>query len=261
MNMSESLRGRLLSKELTIGSWISWGYPLTCEIMARSGFDWLVVDMEHGPIGVAEAQSLIQIIDLAGCVPLVRVAQNHATPIKQALDAGAHGVVVPLVNSAAEARAAVSSALYPPAGTRGVGLARAQQYGMAFEEYRARAAEETVVVVQIEHIAAVEQLEAIIEVEGVDGFIVGPYDLSGSLGLPGQFDHPRVQEAMQEIGRVVRTTEKVSGHHVVHSDPLLLQAKIDEGYNFLAYGDDMVFFAEKAAEAHRTVQMARGSSR
>jgi 2-keto-3-deoxy-L-rhamnonate aldolase RhmA len=245
--MPKSLRSRILAKEITIGSWLSFGYAYSAEIMARGGFDWMVIDLEHGAIDMGEARSLIQIIDLAGCVPLVRVASNDSVRIKQALDAGARGVIIPMVNTADEARSAVRAAYYPPVGARGVGLARAQDYGADFEGYRSRAADETIVIVQIEHIEAVKNLEQILAVPGVDGFMVGPYDLSGSVGHPGDFNHPAVREAMAEVARVAKSASKPAGYHIVQPDTKLLKQKIEEGFSLIAYGDDMVFFREKVA--------------
>lgn len=240
-----SLKTRIAARELTIGSWLSSSDPNVCEIMAKAGFDWLVIDMEHTPIDTYQAQNLIQIIDLAGCIPMVRVGCNDRLLIKRAMDAGAHGIVVPMVNTAAEAHAAVSAIQYPPTGTRGVGLSRAQAYGFGFEQYKAWAKRETILIVQIEHIDAVRNLESILAVEGVDGFIVGPYDLSGSLGCPGDFDDPAVAEALRVVSQAMSGSEKVGGYHIVHSDHNELLARISQGYKFLAYGNDMVFLAEK----------------
>lgn len=130
------------------------------------------------------------------------------------MDAGAGGVIVPMVNSRQEAEQAVVAARYPPAGRRGVELARAQGYGSAFEPYKDWVSREAVVIVQVEHIQAVEHLEIILEVEGVDGFIVGPYDLSGSLGIPGQFDHPLMHRAMEQIAGVGKASGKAPGIHI-----------------------------------------------
>ena len=215
--------------------------------MATAGFDWLVVDMEHTAIDMFQAQQLIQIIDLAGCVPLVRVGANDALAVKRAMDAGAHGVVVPMVNTPDEARKAVSAIRYPPLGTRGVGLGRAHAYGLGFDAYKAWAERETILIVQIEHIEGVENLEDILAVEGVDGFIVGPYDLSGSLGRPGEFSHPPVASALARVRDVMQQSGKVGGYHVVHSNQTELLEKIKQGYRFIAYGDDMVFLAEKVS--------------
>ena len=245
-----SLKDRITARELTVGSWLSFGYPAVCEVMATAGFDWLVIDMEHTHIDMFQAAQLIQIIDLAGCIPLVRVGENDPLAIKRAMDAGAHGVVVPMVNTPDDARKAVSAVRYPPHGTRGVGLGRAHAYGLGFEQYKAWAERETILIVQIEHIEGVDNLEDILEVEGVDGFIVGPYDLSGSLGRPGDFAHPAVAEALERVRTVMNRSRKVGGYHVVHSDQAQLLERIEQGYTFIAYGDDMVFLAEKvSAEA------------
>jgi 2-dehydro-3-deoxyglucarate aldolase len=245
MTNHNNLKTKLLRRKLSIGSWLSWGFSPTTEIMAKAGFDWLVVDMEHTAIDYAEAQQMIQTIDLAGCIPLVRVGDNDPLIIKRVLDCGAHGVVVPMINSPDEAKRAVDAAYYPPKGSRGVGLSRAQEYGMGFPAYRDKALEETVVIVQIEHIQGVENLEAILAVDGVDGFIVGPYDLSGSLGHPGNFAHPEVQKALAHVVTVMRASSKPGGYHVVATDHDELRQRIQDGYTFVAYGDEMVMFAEK----------------
>lgn len=245
MKTALELKQALSGRETTIGSWLSWGFSPVTEVMAKSGFDWLVIDKEHTAIDYGEMHQMIQTIDLAGCVPLVRVGDNDPLIIKRALDSGAAGVVVPMINTAEQARRAVSAAYYPPLGTRGVGLSRAQAYGVGFPEYRERSREETVVIVQIEHVDGAANLKEILAVEGVDGFIVGPYDLSGSVNQPGNFDNPEVKAALEKIEEVMRSSEKPGGIHVVHSDHELLRQRIEAGYSFIAYGDDMVFFAEK----------------
>jgi 2-keto-3-deoxy-L-rhamnonate aldolase RhmA len=243
-----SLKKKLVNHELTIGSWISFGYTPTCEIMTKAGFDWLVIDMEHTAIDVWQAHQLIQVIDLAGCVPLVRVGSNDPLLIKRAMDAGAQGVVVPMVNTREDAMRAVSAVKYPPEGTRGVGLARAQTYGMGFEAYRQWNHDQSVVIVQIEHIEGVKNIDDILSVNGVDGFIIGPYDLSGSLGVPGEFSHPSMLAALEKVSLAIQKNTKVAGYHIVHSDHDSLLEKMAQGYKFIAYGDDMVFFAEKLSD-------------
>lgn len=240
----DAIRRNLSSGMVSLGSWLSFGSAEVCEIVAKAGFDWLVVDTEHTAIGVADQLRLIQVIDLVGLAAFVRVGANDELLIKRALDAGAHGVIVPKVNSREEAVAAVSAAHYPPRGHRGVGLSRAQGYGLDFDAYRGRATR-TFVAVQVEHIDAVEHLEDILSVDGVDAFIVGPYDLSGSVGAPGDWEAPEVVSALEEIGRVLRAVDVPAGFHVVHSGTEELQRRIDQGYRFIAYGDDMVFLAEK----------------
>lgn len=250
----ESLRKKLQAGKLTIGSWITMGHHSIPEIMARSGFEWLTVDMEHSAIDFYEAQKLIQVIDLCGVAPLVRVGENDRYLIKRVMDAGSHGVIVPMVNSREDARKAVHAVKYPPLGTRGVGLARAQGYGQSFEEYRGWLAEESIVVVQIEHIAAVENLEEILNVEGVDAFIVGPYDLSGSLGVPGEFENARMVEALEEIKRVSKKVKARAGYHVVQPDPSQVVEKINEGYVFIAYSVDFLFLGESCRNGLRDIR-------
>lgn len=240
------LKGRLSKKELTIGSWITMGHNEVAEIMAMAGFDWLVVDMEHSAVTLSVAQSLIQVIGLCGVPPLVRVGENDPNLIKRVMDAGAEGVVVPMVNSKDDAERAVSSVYYPPRGSRGVGLTRAQSYGADFEGYRKTSGAESVVIVQVEHIKAVENLEDILKTDGVDGFIVGPYDLSGSLGVPGEFDHPDVVGALDRIKEVSRSMDALSGFHSVSSDPKEAVKKIKEGYKFVGYSLDILILGDFA---------------
>ena len=228
---------KLLTR-LTIGSWIQIGHPVVAEIMASAGFDWLAIDLEHSTITLREAEDLIRTIDLKGVPPLVRLASNNAEQIKRVMDAGAHGVIVPMVRSSEEAVKAVQAVKYPPDGERSIGLARAQGYGQDFERYFHWQKEESLVIVQIEHIDAVQNLEAILKVPGVDAYIVGPYDLSGSLGIPGEFDAPQFTQAIKEIGEVSKRLEVPGGVHIVEPDPKALNESIARGNQFIAYGVD-----------------------
>ena len=197
--MQKYLKLKLHNNEQTIGSWITLSNTGIAEIMANAGFDWIVVDLEHSMISIETAGELIRVIDLAGVPPLVRLTSNHPDQIKRVMDAGAHGIIVPMVKTKGDAEQAVSSVYYPPKGIRGVGLARAQDYGIGFHEYRDWLEENAIIIVQIEHIDAVNNLKDILSVDGVDGYIIGPYDLSASLGVSGEFDHSFMIEAMNEI--------------------------------------------------------------
>lgn len=234
-----SLKGMLASRQVSIGSWITLAHPAIAEIMSAAGFDWLAVDLEHSVITVREMEELVRIISCAGSFPLVRLTGNDQDLIKRVMDAGAHGVIVPMIKSKEEAERAVRSVYYPPRGQRGVGLARAQKYGADFEGYRSWLEREGVVIVQIEHIDAVRHLKAILEVNGVDGFLIGPYDLSASLGYPGQFDHPEVVSALAEIQSVSHAVGKPGGIHVVEPNPEEFRRQLDQGYTFLAYSLDI----------------------
>lgn len=235
----KTFKSRLRDKELLLGSWISLAHPAIAEIMARAGFDWLAVDLEHSVITVAQAEEIIRTIDLCGVTPLVRLTSNNEDLIKRVMDSGAHGVIVPMVKTRQDAEAAVQCVKYPPFGRRGVGLARAQQYGPGFEKYLKWQEENTIVIVQIEHIEAVRNLEEIFSVKGVDGFIVGPYDLSASMGMPGDFFDDAFLAAMDRIRTVFARFAIAGGVHVVEPDPCAVQAKIREGYTFIAYSVDI----------------------
>jgi 2-keto-3-deoxy-L-rhamnonate aldolase RhmA len=258
MNTTPSLRRKLETGQITYGSWIQLAHPAIAEIMAMAGFDWLTVDLEHSAIGIAQAEQLIRTIDLCGAAPLVRLSSNDPVQIKRVMDAGAEGVIVPMVKSRADVAAAVDAVRYPPHGSRGVGLARAQGYGTRFEEYRTWVANDSVVIAQIEHIEGVRNLDAILSTPGVAGFIVGPYDLSGSLGIPGEFTHPEMLKALTEIRRVAaQYPEIAAGYHIVPPQPKLVAEKIAEGYRFIAYSTDMILLGENCREGMRTIRASQ----
>jgi 2-keto-3-deoxy-L-rhamnonate aldolase RhmA len=238
-----SLKYKLNQKEITIGSWLTFSDPSIAEIMAKSGFDWLVVDMEHSGLSINQAQEIIRVIDLCNVTPLVRVSENNPDLIKRFMDIGAHGVIVPMVNSKRDAERAVSAVKYPPVGTRGVGLSRAQKYSLDLESYRKWNQENSIVIVQIENIKGVENINSIMDVDGVDGLIVGPYDLSASLGHPGEFEHPLVRDTFKTITTTIIKSPKPWGYHVVEPNIDEVLVKLNQGYKFVAFGVDFLFFS------------------
>ena len=239
----KNFKSILINKEITIGSWITFSDPAIAEIMAKSGFDWLVVDMEHSALSMNQAQEIIRIINLCNVIPLVRVMENNPNLIKRFMDIGAHGVIIPMVNSKSDAERAVNAVKYPPMGTRGVGLSRAQNYSLDLDSYQKWNHESSIVIVQIEHIQGVENINSIMNVDGVDGFIVGPYDLSASLGHPGDFKHSLVQEVFQTITTAIKDSSKPWGYHVVDPSVDAALDKFKQGYTFLAFGVDFLFFS------------------
>jgi len=243
-----TLKDKIINKELTIGSWLSFGYTPITEMMCKIGFEWLVIDMEHTSITEHQAMQMMQIISAHDIPPLVRVGSNDELIIKKTMDSGAHGVIVPMVNSKEDAKKVVEAVKYPPSGNRGVGLFRAQNYGIGFSEYVDWHEKNSIIIVQIEHIDGVNNLPEIMSTNGVDAFIVGPYDLSASIGYPGNFEHPKVEKALNNVLKYMEKSEKPGGFHVVHSDVNQLREKINKGYKFIAYGDDMVFISEKLSK-------------
>lgn len=230
-----------MKKNISIGSWITINHPSIAEIMADAGFDWLCVDMEHSVTDYFEAQLLIAAIQSKGLKAFVRVGENNTRIIKRVLDAGADGIIVPMVCSKEDAVKAVEAAKYPPAGKRGVGLARAQKYGFGFEEYKNKKANEITIIAQIEHIDAINNLNDIIETDGIDGTFIGPYDLSGSMGKPGRYDDDDVKEAIKKYEEISRRYNKLIGFHVIQPDYNLVIEKVNKGYNFIAFSLDTLF--------------------
>ena len=230
-----------MKTNISIGSWVTLNHPSIAEIMSDAGFDWLCVDMEHSVTDYYEAQLLISAIQSKGIKAYVRVGENNARIIKRVLDAGADGIIVPSVNSKEDAIKAVNAVNYPPIGKRGVGLARAQNYGFNFDDYRDGKAKNITLIVQIEHINAINELEEIINTDGIDGTFIGPYDLSGSIGKPGNWDDEDVKEALVKYEKIAKKYDKLMGFHVVPPDYNLVNDKIDKGYNFIAFGFDAIF--------------------
>ena len=228
----------------SIGSWITIGHPAIAEIMADCGFDWLCVDLEHTVIDYQQASLLISTIQSKNLKAFVRVGENDSLIIKRVLDAGADGIIVPMVNSVEDAKKAISSVKYPPLGRRGVGLSRAQGYGFNFENYRDTTAKEVKLIVQIEHIEAINNLEEILSLEYIDGTFIGPYDLSGSMGKPGDYNDDDVKLVLKKYEEISSKFNKLKGVHVIQPDYELVIDKINKGYDFIAFSLDSLFLGE-----------------
>jgi 2-dehydro-3-deoxyglucarate aldolase len=229
-----------------IGSWITLNHPSIAELMADAGFDWLCVDMEHSVIDYAEAQQLITTIQAKGIKAFVRVGENNMRIIKRVLDAGADGIIVPMVNSKADAIKAINAVKYPPIGQRGVGLARAQKYGFGFNDYKDNYAKDIKLIVQIEHLDAINNLEEILSLVHIDGTFIGPYDLSGSMGKPGNYDDEDVKQAIIQYEEIAKKYDKLIGFHVIQPDYKLVLEKSKKGYNFIAFSLDTLFLGSLA---------------
>lgn len=220
-----------------------------------AGYDWVVVETEHTAIDVSEVLRLIIAIEQRGAVPLVRLAWCDPVQAKAVLDSGAAGVIVPMVNTKAEAELAVKMTKYPPLGFRGVGLARAQGYGVEFDAYVQNANRDSLLILQIEHKDAVENIEEILSVPGVDGTFIGPYDLSMSLGIPGQLNHPDVIAAKRRVLDAALARGLFAGVHFVQPGTAREDCRkaIAEGYRFIALGTDILFLGDSARALHQQV--------
>ena len=233
------IRQRALSGELLVGTFLNLGSSFTAEIAGRAGFDWLVIDLEHG---IGDEMTLVhQFQALAGtpAVPLVRIACNDPTRFKRVLDLGAAGVMVPYVGNPEEAKIAAEAMCYPPRGIRGVNKSnRACGFGQLAGEYYPAANDNLLTMVQVETRSAVETVDEIAAVEGVDVLFVGPLDLSVSLGIPEQFDHPLFLEALTKVVEACRKAGKAAGMHAIK--PSLLDPIVDAGFTFIGMGVESI---------------------
>jgi 2-dehydro-3-deoxyglucarate aldolase len=242
----QALRAKLQGGGTTVGSWIQIPHSSIAEIMGRCGYDWVALDLEHGAIAVHQLPDLCRALELGGTLPIVRLAQGSTKDCKQALDAGAGGVIVPMVKSATQLMLIRNACRWPPAGTRGVGFSRANLFGRHFGAY-AREAQAPLLIAMIEHHRAVENLTAIAAVEGLDAILVGPYDLSASIGRTGEFTHPEFESLLGVIRQVSASAGIACGVHVVAPSPEELQRRQLEGFRFLAYSIDAVILGHGAA--------------
>ena len=220
-----------------IGTWIMSGSPLVAEALGCAGFDWGVVDMEHSPLDMGDVVHLLQAIGNTKMVPVVRVPWNDAVVVKRVLDAGATTVLFPFVQNAEEAAAAVAATRYPPDGIRGMaGMSRATRFGTR-ADYPRHANREMGVIVQLETADALDRLDEIAAVPGVDALFLGPGDLSGTMGLPGQVGHPDVQAAMHDAARRARAAGIRIG--TVMGQVEQVQQMRDAGYHFVGLASDL----------------------
>jgi 2-dehydro-3-deoxyglucarate aldolase len=241
-----TLKQKLKNRETTIGSWVTIGNQAIIDILAEAGFEWLTIDLEHTVIDYNELQVLIGFIQAHDIAALVRVSKNEEVVIKRAFDAGADGIIVPMTCSGEDAKKAVEFAKYPPVGKRGVGLNRAQRYGYGFEEYKKWVDDYQVVIAQVEHIDGVNNIEDIIATPGIDGVFIGPYDLSASMGIPGQYNDPVVVQALQKLENACLNNKITMGYHVIEPNFSLVNDKAAAGYNFIAFSTDFLFMGRKA---------------
>jgi 2-keto-3-deoxy-L-rhamnonate aldolase RhmA len=230
-------RHRVLAGEWLAGTFLNLGSPLTAEIAGRSGFDWLMLDQEHGPGSEETLLQQLHAVSASNAATIVRIANNEPARFKRVLDLGANGVMVPYVNNAEEARAAVASVRYPPHGLRGVSkFNRAAGFGQNFDDYYAHCHERLVTMAQIETPESLTQLDAIAGVDGVDVLFIGPLDLTTNMGIQGQFENPRFIEARRAVATAARRAGKAAG--ILATAASQIPVLREEGFSVMAFGSD-----------------------
>ena len=242
------IRPQVLSRRLTTGTWCNLGSAVTAEVAGLSGFDWVLLDMEHGLGDFSHLVPQLQAMAATPASPIVRITQNDVGAIKRVLDAGAAGVMIPFINTPEEAKLAISAMRYPPQGIRGAArFTRAATFGMEFDAYSRGANENLLTVLQIETQQAVENVEAIAAIDGADVLFVGPTDLSTNLGVPLKLDDPKFRSAVKAVVSAAHKHNKTAG--ILLAQPAQIEQAVADGFTFIALGSDgaMVAAGMKAA--------------
>lgn len=243
--MQNNLRKKLQNGELVLGTILSLNSPDVAEILSGIGFDWIFIDAEHSTLDPQNLKALFQAVgESTPCV--VRIPALDEIVVKKTLDAGAAGLLVPQVRNAGQVEQLVTWGRYYPEGSRGLGFGRAQGYGLKVGEYLETANENILLSVQAERAEAVKNIEDIVQVDGLDAVLVGPYDLSASMGLPGQIDHPDVQAAIQHVADVCKKAKMPIGIFGMNADAVL--SYIEQGFRFIVSGVDTVMLGNAASE-------------
>ena len=237
MKLPADFRKRVLAREWLIGTFLNLGSPMTVEIAGLAGYDWLLIDHEHGPGGQDTLLHQLHAASGTPAFPIVRIAQNETPRFKRVLDMGALGVMVPYVSTAAEAHAAVQAMRYPPHGIRGVAkFNRGAGFGGDFEEYYAHAHERLLTVIQIETVEAINNIDAIAGVHGADVLFVGPTDLSYNMGIRDQLESQTFTDALRQVSAAAQKHGKAAG--ILVHNPALVPKVRELGYTFAALGSD-----------------------
>lgn len=252
----KNLKKRLKQGETLNGCWLNLGSPLTAEIVGQSGFDWVLIDLEHGAGTEKDVLAQLQALESTTTTPLVRVESSDSPRISRVLDMGAYGVMCPKVNNAEEAKKVINGLHYPPFGNRGVAkMVRATQFAQNFDTYYNEAQDNLLGIVQIETVEALSHLDEIAAVEGVDVLFIGPADLSMAMGIFGQFDHPTFLTAVHNIVQAAKNAGKETG--ILIFNPNDYDKYHNMGIKFIACGADATFVADGARTMAKKLKDSR----
>ena len=248
MNLKQKLRNR----ERLFAGWISYAHPSITETFALAGFDFMAIDMEHTTISTEQAQRIIAASQAQGVPCLPRPVSHSNDWIKPLLESGADGMLIQMVNNKEELENLIQHVYYPPVGNRSYGVNRAHDYGFSLDEYFKRWNESGSFIIQVESIEAVDNIDDLLSFDEIDGVMIGPMDLSGSLGIPGQTNHPDVIEASTRVIKACEKFNKSCGTQVSQTTEIDIQALFDLGYTFAILGSDL-FVLWRWAEEMKTI--------
>ena len=239
-----NLRKKLRSKKnCSIGAWIQSGSVVNTEILSNNGFDWITIDMEHSQIDNSKHEDLVRVIQLSGSLPLTRISKPDPNLIKHALDSGSHGVILPMLKNYSQTEKLIKSSIMPPYGDRGVGFFRANLYGKNFSSYK-KFAKNPIIIPMIENIDIIKDLDKLTKNKNIDALFIGPYDLSASLGIPGDFKNLKFINIINKIISYCKKNKKAIGIHCISTNKKDLKDVIKKGFNFVAYSTDTVVMSQ-----------------
>jgi 2-keto-3-deoxy-L-rhamnonate aldolase RhmA len=252
-----TLKKRLRNRELLFAGWISYAHPSITETFARAGFDFIFIDMEHSTISIEQGQRIIAASQSEGVPCIPRPVSHSNDYIKPLLESGADGLLIQMVETTQQVQALISDIKYPPTGRRTYGVNRAQAYGFDFDEYIQNWNETSTFMLQIESIKAVENIEKLINFDEVDGVMIGPLDIAGSLGVPGQTTHPMVIEASRRVINACERYGKSCGTQVSDANHATVRALFELGYNYAILGSDLFALWRWAAQMKDMIKAMR----
>lgn len=250
LEQRKELKRKLRSRERLFAGWVSYAHPSITETFARAGFDFIAIDMEHSTISIEQAQRIIASSQSEGVPCLPRPVSHSNDYFKPLLESGADGLLVQMVNTPSEVEAIISHLKYPPIGNRSYGVNRAHAYGFDFDDYIKNWNDTSSFIIQVESITAVNNINELLEFDEIDGVMIGPYDISGSLGVPGQTNHPDVIKASREVIQACEKFGKSCGTQVADVNRQNIDALFDLGYTYAILGSDL-FVLWKWAEQMR----------
>jgi 2-dehydro-3-deoxyglucarate aldolase len=252
------LKQKLRSRERLFAGWVSYAHPSITETFARAGFDFIAIDMEHSTISIEQGQRIIAACQSEGVPCLPRPVSHSNDYIKPLLESGADGMLIQMVNTPEELSALIGHIKYPPVGKRSYGVSRAQAYGFDFDKYITEWNENSSFIIQVESIEAVNNIDKLVAFPQVDAVMVGPYDISGSLGVPGQTTHPLVVEASKKVIAACERAGISCGTQVADANPASVQALFDMGYTYAILGSDLFVLWKWAEQMQGMMKELRG---
>ena len=253
----QKLKQALRNREQLFAGWVSYSHPSISETFAKAGFDFIAIDMEHSTISLTEGQRIIAACQSEGVPCLPRPVSHSNDYIKPLLESGADGMLIQMVNTPNEVANLINNIKYPPIGKRSYGVSRAQGYGFDFAEYITQWNESSTFIIQVESIDAVNNIEDLLAFDEIDAIMVGPYDISGSLGLPGQLDHPKVIEASKKVIKACEKFNKSCGTQLNDPNKENIQNLFDLGYTYAILGSDLFVLWKWAQQMKNIIDSIR----